>query len=100
MLTGRHFTGEEADRFGMLNALVEEGHETDAAIALAEQVGANTEYGVWMTKRGLWANLDAPSIRHALELENRTQVLGTFTGNMTEAMSVFREKRDPAWSPL
>ena len=100
MLTGRHFSGEEADRFGMLNALVDEGHETEAAIALANQVAANTEYGVWMTKRGLWANVDAPSIRHALELENRTQVLGTFTGNMTEAMLAFREKRDPDWSPM
>ena len=73
---------------------------TEAALALANQVAANTEYGVWMTKRGLWANVDAPSIRHALELENRTQVLGTFTGNMTEAMVAFREKRDPDWSPM
>jgi enoyl-CoA hydratase len=84
----------------MLNALVDEGTETEAAIALAAQVAANTEYGVWMTKRGLWANIDAPSIRHALELENRTQVLGTFTGNMTEAMVAFQEKRPPDWSPM
>jgi enoyl-CoA hydratase len=100
MLTGRHFSGEEADRWGMVNALVEEGAETDAAITLANQIAANTEYGVWMTKRGLWANLDAPSIRHALELENRTQVLGTFTGNMTEAMIAFQQKREPDWSPM
>jgi enoyl-CoA hydratase len=100
MLTGRHFTGEEADRWGMLNALVDEGTETETALALAEQVTVNTEYGVWMTKRGLWANVDAPSIRHALELENRTQVLGTFTGNMTEAMMAFQQQRDPDWSPM
>jgi len=100
MLTGRHFSGEEAERWGMLNALVPDGEETQAAIDLAAQVAANTEYGVWMTKRGLWANIDAPSIRHALELENRTQVLGTFTGNMTEAMIAFREKRPPDWSPM
>jgi len=100
MLTGRHFSGEEAERFGMLNALVPEGDETRTAIDLAARVAENTEYGVWMTKRGLWANLDAPSIRHALELENRTQVLGTFTGNMTNAMIAFREKRPPEWSPM
>jgi enoyl-CoA hydratase len=100
MLTGRHFSGVEADEWGMLNGLVDEGSETVAAVALAEQVANNTEYGVWMTKRGLWANVDAPSIRHALELENRTQVLGTFTGNMTEAMAAFREKRPPDWSPM
>jgi len=100
MLTGRHFTGEEADRWGMLNALVDEGTETDTALALAAQVAENTEYGVWMTKRGLWANIDAPSIRHAIELENRTQVLGTFTGNMAEAMVAFQQKRPPNWSPM
>jgi enoyl-CoA hydratase len=100
MLTGRHFSGEEADRWGMLNALVDDGQELAAASALAAEVAANTEYGVWMTKRGLWANLDAPSLRHALELENRTQVLGTFTGNMREAMQAFQEKRPPRWSPM
>jgi enoyl-CoA hydratase len=100
MLTGRHFSGTEADEWGMLNALVDDGTETAAAMALAEQITENTEYGVWMTKRGLWANLDAPSLRHALELENRTQVLGTFTGNMTEAMIAFREKRPPDWSRM
>ena len=44
--------------------------------------------------------LDAPSLRHAMELENRTQVLGTLTGNMVEAMHAFREKRDPKWKPF
>jgi len=60
----------------------------------------NSEFGVYMTKIGLWANLDAPSLRHAMELENRTQVLGTFTGNMREAASAFVEKRDPTWNPM
>ena len=100
MLTGRHFSGEEADRFGMLNRLVDDGEELAAAVTLAELVAANNEYGVWMTKRGLWANLDAPSLRYALELENRTQVLGTFTGNMAEAIRAFREKRPPEWGPM
>ena len=53
-----------------------------------------------LTKLGMWANLDAPSLRHAMELENRTQVLGTFTGNMGEAGKAFREKRDPEWAPM
>jgi enoyl-CoA hydratase len=101
MLTGRHFSGEEADRFGMLNALVDTDHEAvDAAAALARQIAENSEYGIWMTKRGLWANVDAPSVRHAIELENRTQVLGTFTGNMREAMAAFQEKREPHWNAM
>jgi enoyl-CoA hydratase len=100
MLTGRHFSGEEADRFGMVNVLADEGTHVAAAIALGEQVAENSEYGIWMTKRGLWAGVDAPSLRHAVELENRTQVLGTFTGGMAEAMVAFQQKRSPEWAPM
>jgi enoyl-CoA hydratase/carnithine racemase len=49
---------------------------------------------------GLATNLDAPSLRHAIELENHQQVLGTFTGNMLEAMHAFQQKRSPRWKPL
>jgi enoyl-CoA hydratase/carnithine racemase len=100
MLTGRHFSGDEADRFGMLNALVDEGEQVAAAVALGERIAENSEYGIWMTKRGLWAAVDAPSLRHAIELENRTQVLGTFTGGMTEAMTAFQTGRTPEWTVM
>jgi len=100
MLTGRRFTADEAARYGMLNRVVAPTHLRDSALDLADAVAANSEYGVYMTKVGMWANLDAPSLRHAIELENRTQVLGTFTGNMTEAAQAFREKREPVWRPM
>ncbi len=100
MITGRHVGAEEADKMGLLNRLVPEGTHLDAAKAFARLIAKNNEYGVWLTKRGLWANIDAPSIRHAVELENRQQVLGTFTGNMNEAMRAFGEKRDPSWGPM
>jgi enoyl-CoA hydratase/carnithine racemase len=100
MLTGRRFTAEEASRFGMLNRVVPRAELVGAATDLAAAITANSEYGVLMTKLGLWANVDAPSLRHAIELENRTQVLGCFTGNMTEAGRAFVEKRDPVWNPI
>jgi enoyl-CoA hydratase len=100
MLTGRRFTAEEALNFGMLNRLVPRDDLLPAARELASEIAANSEYGVYMTKVGMWLNVDAPSIRHAIELENRTQVLGTFTGNMTEAGQAFREKRAPVWKKM
>jgi enoyl-CoA hydratase len=100
MLTGRHFDAAEAERIGMLHAVVPEAELLERAVEKAREIAANSEYGVWMTKRGLWTNLDAPSLRHAIELENRQQVLGTFTGNMVEAMRAFQEKRPPRWRPL
>jgi enoyl-CoA hydratase len=100
MLTGRHFDAREAERIGLVHRVVTDEALLGAALETAGQIAENSEYGVWMTKQGLWANLDAPSLRHAIELENRTQVLGTFTGNMSEAMHAFQERRAPRWKKL
>lgn len=100
MLTGRIFSGEEAHGFGMLNRLVTDGDPVTPAVELADAIATNSEYGVWMTKKTMWLGLDSPSLRHAVELENRTQVLGTFTGNTASAMAAFMEKRPPEWKPM
>ena len=100
MLTGRRVSATEAERIGLLNRVVPGEQLLDAAVELGAMITANSEYGVYMTKLGLWANLDAPSLRHAMQLENRTQVLGCFTGNMTEAGKAFVEKRAPVWKPM
>lgn len=100
MMTGRIFLAEEADELGLLNALVAPEQLLEAALRLADAIAANAEYGVWMTKKGFWNNLDAPSLRHAIDVENRTQVLGTFTGCIEEKMAAFMEGRTPSWKPL
>jgi enoyl-CoA hydratase len=100
MLTGRRFSAAEASSYGMLNRVVPQPRLLDAALELADGIIVNSEYGVYMTKIGMWANLDAPSLRHAIELENRTQVLGCFTGNMTEAGRAFVDGREPVWNPM
>jgi hypothetical protein len=33
-------------------------------------------------------------------MENRTQALGSFSGNLAEAMAAFAEKRPPQWGPM
>ena len=100
MLTGRRFAADEALRIGLLNRVVSKDELLPTARDLAGQIAANSEYGVTMTKLGFWANLDASSLRQAMELENRTQVLGTFTGAMSEGAAAFREKRAPVWPAM
>jgi enoyl-CoA hydratase len=100
MLTGRYVGAEEAERFGMVNGVSAPGEQVAAALHLAEQVAQHSEFSVMMTKSGMWANIDAPSFRHAVELENRTQALGTFTGNLDEYAAAFRDKRPPRWKPM
>lgn len=100
MLSGRIFDATEADDLGLLNALVAPEDLLESAVQLAKSINANNEFGVWMTKKGCRSSLDAPSLRHVMEMENRTQVLGYFSGNMQEAKNAFIEKRAPKWKPL
>jgi enoyl-CoA hydratase/carnithine racemase len=71
-----------------------------AALTMARSIVGNNAYGVWQTKIGLNTALDAPSLRHAIEIENRTQILSGFTNNPLEAATAHQEKRAPVWDPL
>ncbi len=100
MLTGRLFKAGEAMEWGLLNEVAEPENLIERSVSLANEIMENSEYGVWMTKKSFWANMNAPSLKHATEIENRTQVLGYFTGCMEEMMTAFMEGRKPEWKPL
>jgi hypothetical protein len=53
-----------------------------------------------MTKETMWQNIDAPSLRHALDIENRTQVMCTGTGDLANSFAAFREDGAARWNPL
>ena len=72
----------------------------DRALATARQIVAHSPLAVWMTKETMWQTIDAPSFRHALDMENRTQVMCTQTGELSDAAAAFREGRTPEWRPL
>lgn len=100
MLTARVIDATEAERLGVVNRVVPPGQLMDAALELAAEIAANSEFGVWMTKQGVWANIDAPSLQHAVQLEYRTQMLGVYGDNMAEAFAAFRERRRPTWGTV
>lgn len=100
MLTGRIIDADEAYRINLVHQVVAPEELIAAATDLARSIAQNNPFGVWQTKIGLNAALDAPSLRHAKEIENRTQVLSGFTNNPTEAAIAHREKRPPIWDPL
>jgi enoyl-CoA hydratase/carnithine racemase len=100
MLTGRIIDAAESYRIGLVHEVVPADKLADAALEMARSIAANNAFGVWQTKTGLNAALDAPSLRHAKEIENRTQILTGFTNNPREAAMAHREKRAPKWDPL
>lgn len=97
LLTGRMVEAEEADRLGLVSRLVPEAELLDAALETAAAIAANSPFGVWMTKEVMWSNLETGSLQAGIDLENRTQILASFTGDMAEAVQAFLEKRPPQY---
>jgi enoyl-CoA hydratase/carnithine racemase len=100
MLTGRVFDAAEAREMDLVLDVVPDGEVVERALATARLIAENGPLPVWMTKEVMWQTVDAPSLRSALDLENRTQVLCTTTGELTEAFAAFREGREVTWRPL
>jgi enoyl-CoA hydratase len=97
MLTGRLVGAEEAARIGLANRVVAADALLDEAAALAAEIARNTPFAIRMTKQVLGVNVDAQSLAAAIELENRTQILATQTGDFREAVMAFVEKREPRY---
>src|SRR5438132_2764830 len=95
LLTGRLIDATEADRIGLVTRVVPDGEVLDSALETAELIVGNSPFGVRMTKEVMWSQLEIGSLQAGIDLENRTQVLSSFTGDLTEAMSAFLEKRPP-----
>lgn len=100
MLTGRIIDAAEAYRITLVHEVVAPDVLMATALAMARSIVANNVYGVWQTKVGLNAVLDAPSLRHSKEIESRTQIISGFTNNPAQAARAQREKRPPIWDSL
>jgi enoyl-CoA hydratase len=80
-----------------VSEVVADGEALPAALATADRITANSPFAVWQTKRMMWANLDA-TFEQAIDLENRTQTLGTLTHDHAEAIAAFVNRRNPRFS--
>lgn len=98
LLTGRAVEAEEAERIGLAIRMVDDAALLPEATAYARQILANSPFGIKHTKKIFWQNLDAPSFRAALELENRSQILASMTDDYKEATAAFTEKRPAAFT--
>ncbi|HEY7438782.1 MAG TPA: enoyl-CoA hydratase-related protein [Acidimicrobiia bacterium] len=98
MLTGRFAAADEALRVGLVTEVVPDGELMGSALAEAERILANGPFGVRMTKEVMWSQLEIGSLQAGIDLENRTQVLSSFAGDLEEAMAAFVEKRPPRFT--
>ena len=92
MLTGRMVSAQEAAAIGLVSLPAHPDELLGQARQLAQLIASHSEFAVWMTKRGMWANLEAPSLQAAIELENRTQILARTTGHLSTAAKALKAK--------
>lgn len=98
MLTGRLFAASEALAMGLVTAVVEDSALLTAAFDKATEVMANTPLGVALTKEGMWSALEIPGLQAAIDMENRQQIMASFSDDAREAQLARREKRAPRYS--
>ena len=99
LLTARTVGADEAAGIGIVSEVVGADRPVlDRALDLAATICAYAPFGVAMTKEVMWSNLEVGSLQAGIDLENRTQILASFTEDHPEAMGAFLEKRPPRWS--
>ena len=90
-------SADEADHIGLVLRVVPDDELASAALQTAGLIAANSPWGVRMTKEVMWSQLEVGSLQAGIDLENRTQVLSSMTGDMQEAVAAFLEKRPPRY---
>ena len=97
LYTGRVIDAAEAERRGIVSRSVPSDELMDTALGVAEEIAANSPFGVWMTKEVLWSNLETQSMRAGIDIENRNQILAAQTEDSKAAMKGFLSGNIPDW---
>lgn len=93
MLTGRNFDAAEASRIGLVVDVFPDDALLDATYKKADEIIANTAVGVGLTKEAMWTALEIPGMQAAIDLENRQQVMASYSTEVREKMETSMRAR-------
>jgi enoyl-CoA hydratase/carnithine racemase len=96
LYTGRALGGEEGERWGFFNRLVEPARLADEAIALAKDLAAGPTFANGITKTMLHQEW-AMTIEQAIEAEAQAQAICMLTEDFTRAYEAFAAKQKPVF---
>lgn len=99
LMLGDDLPAVEADRYGLVSELVEDGELDDRAAALAHRLATGPAFAYAQTKSLLSRELDLP-LSGALELEAMTQALLMTSEDYAEFHAAFTGRRRPEWKGL
>lgn len=92
IFTARTVDAPEALGLGLVSR-ISDGPVLDDALATAETLCGFGKFGLESTKQVLWANLEASSLEAALQVENRSQILASTSGELREAAAAFANRK-------
>ncbi len=95
LLTGEYVTSEDAERWGLVNRLVDAGDVLPTAMALAERIAANAPLSVRRMKETAVKGLELP-LWQALRLDVGPNPY--LSEDRKEGIAAYLEKRPPNWS--
>ena len=94
LYSGRSLGGEEAERWGFLNRLVDPARLEEEALALARDIAAGPSFANGITKTMLHQEW-AMTIEQAIEAEAQAQAICMLTQDFTRAYEAFAAKQKP-----
>ncbi|TAQ88828.1 hypothetical protein B7494_g2829 [Chlorociboria aeruginascens] len=100
VLTGRNVGAEEAERWGVVNRVVESGQCVAEALGIARVIAGNSPDSVLVSREGVklgWDGVGAEEGTRLLEENWYGRIEGGT--NMKEGIRAFVEKRQPVWVP-
>ncbi len=98
MLSGRDVDAAEASQIGLVSRVVPAADLLDGCYELAGRIIGFSQVGVELSKRMLWASLDASSLSAHMDHEGHAQLFVRMTTeNFEEAIRARREKRPPVF---
>jgi enoyl-CoA hydratase/carnithine racemase len=95
-MTGRLYSAEDAERFGLVNRVVPEGHALEEAHALARTIAQQSGSTLAIGKRAFYSQIEEP-LDEAYSTASLAMIDNLAEPDCVEGMSAFLEKRQPTW---
>lgn len=96
LLTGDAIGAEQAERWGLVNRVVEPGDLMPAALSLAQRIAKNPPLAVQAARELAWKASSLP-IEHGIRAEMMMGEIARKTEDATEGVRAFAEKRPPVF---
>ena len=100
LLTGRKVDAAEAERIGLVSRVLPDEAVVAHAVDVAASMCEFSAFGLQMTKRVCWANLEGTSLLAAIDLEDRSQLLLGNTENLVECVRARKQNRKPVYTDM